>query len=503
MIVQGKHLINIFKDVKEAYNEKKASLQADHQARVRSRSAQLTSQARDREDTRSEASSRHSKSSRRSHRHRKHRDGDKSSRPPLTVHNLSQIDEEGSVVSSSRRSRKSASHRGDGSPGEDGGKYKSPYLENAAPSKISLVRRHTDFPTPLEFGPTETQLTRSTVPPSYHTYDAPRRNSFPELPPRGEHIDMNLAYGPIPHHTSLADPDEVDPEQVAQTMSKLDKLLLEAHCVQHTASAMMSNLQANPEAMAAVALTLAELSSLLTKMSPSIIATLKASSPAIFALLASPQFLIAGGVALGVTVVMFGGFKIIKKIQAGVETKRISDRLEEPLVFGPRILNPRELEFNPDIELSSIDSWRRGIAEAEAEAGSTGTSVDGEFITPAAAKQNQERILDKSRDGRITEAGSVVSGRSRRTVKTVASESTVRSKHPPAPRSSVSKVAASEAGTSRSRRSDKSRRKEPLMIEPAKKSSSPSGLMVLFKKGKKDKGDRGSVLSLRPKTIEI
>jgi hypothetical protein len=259
---------------------------------------------------------------------------------------------------------------------------------------------------------------------------------------------------------------------------------------------MISNLQANPEAMAAVALTLAELSNLLAKMSPGIIASLKAASPAVFALLASPQFLIAGGVAFGVTVVMFGGYKIIKKIQANAESKRQEGRLERPLVFGPEAFNHQGLDFNPDIELSSIDSWRRGIADAEAQ--SSGTSIDGEFITPEAAKQKKERIRDGARDGRIVEEGSVISSRSRRTD----NESTIRRKD--VPKSSASKTPGSEAG--RSRKSEKGRRKETLMIEPAEKKpkkGSSAALMVLFKKGKKGKEDKESVLSLRPKTIEM
>jgi hypothetical protein len=499
--VQGKHLINIFKDAKDAYNLKKAALQAEYQALARQRSTQRTLQVR--EETRSEASSRHSKSSHRSHRHRRDKDGRKSSRPPLTEHNLSRIDE-GSVISDSRRSRKSTSDRGDGRPRDGGVEYRSPYVENAQPSQVSLVRRHTDVPTPLQFGPAETQLTRSTLPPSYHTYERQRSNSVPDLHAKEEeHIDMNLAYGPIPHHSSLADPDEVNQIEVAQTMSRLDKLLLEAHCVQHSASAMISNLQANPEAMAAVALTLAELSNLLAKMSPSIIASLRVGSPAIFALLASPQFLIAGGVALGVTVVMFGGFKIIKKIQANAEAKRIADRLEEPLRFGPRISGPHELEFNSEMELSSIDSWRRGIADAEAQ--SSGTSVEGEFITPAAAKQNKERSHENARDGRIAEGKSVVSGRSRRTVRRVGSESTIRPRSVPRPKVTVSKTSASDAGTIKKR--EKGKRKETLMIESqegkSKKSSSTAGLMVLFKKGKKGRDEKESVLSLRPKTIDM
>lgn len=281
-------------------------------------------------------------------------------------------------------------------------------------------------------------------------------------------------------------------------MSKIDAILLEAHCVQHTASAMMTNLQANPEAMAAVALTLAELSNLLTKVSPGIIATLKAGSPAIFALLASPQFLIAGGLAFGVTVVMFGGYKIIKRMQAQAEANQMMGRMEEALVFTPEAFAHQAPDFGPEIELSSIDSWRRGIADLEAH--SSGTSVEGELITPEAAKQNKERSHDRKTAG----DGSVVSGRSRRTTKSDGRSTASRKTVPPPASHSGSKVAGSEAGASR--RSEKRKKKVPLLIEATERESaksSTSGLMVLFKKGKKGKEARESVLSLRPKTIEM
>jgi len=105
---------------------------------------------------------------------------------------------------------------------------------------------------------------------------------------------------------------------------------------------------------------------------------MKGSSPAVFALLASPQFLIAGGVAVGVTIVAFGGFKIIKKIQAkkAIEVPGMDEMVE---IGG---------------DVSRIDNWRRGIAEEQEQ--SIGTSVDGEFITPHAAALSQLN-LNKAR----------------------------------------------------------------------------------------------------------
>merc|ERR1711964_540010 len=106
----------------------------------------------------------------------------------------------------------------------------------------------------------------------------------------------------------------------------------------------------------------------------------------------------------GVTVVMFGGYKIIKKIQANNEAHKEANRMEEAMVYE-------------GTEMGSIDTWRRGIADAEAQ--SVATSVDGEFITPEAARQKKERIKERRREERQAKsvrAESVVSTRSERTI---------------------------------------------------------------------------------------
>ena len=299
---------------------------------------------------------------------------------------------------------------------------------------------------------------------------------------------MHLAYGKLPPDLQVAQVDDLQKEQeLKATMNKLDELLLEAHCLQHSATAIIANLQSNPEAMAAVALTLAELSNILTKMSPGILTALKSSSPAVFALLASPQFLIAGGVALGVTVVMFGGYKIIKKIQANNEAHKEANRMEEAMVYE-------------GTEMGSIDTWRRGIADAEAQ--SVATSVDGEFITPEAARQKKERIKERRREERQAKsvrAESVVSGstRSERTIRRAGSESTLRQRDIPVRSSST--MPPSESGrSSRSRKESKG--KEIVVSEKEKKKK--SALSVIFKRSKdKGKDIRESTVSHRPRVV--
>ena len=189
-------------------------------------------------------------------------------------------------------------------------------------------------------------------------------------------IDMDLAYGPIPPPLPVA--IEADDAEFKGLVNKVKALLDEADCIQYSVSATIASLQKNPDAMAAVALTLAEISNIATKMAPGVLAAMKGSAPAVFALLASPQFMIAGGVAVGVTIVALGGYKIIKKIRA-------KNAVEDPGM-------DEMLEIGGDV--STIDNWRRGIAEAEDQ--SVGTSVDGEFITPEAFSLSKLNLNDTS-----------------------------------------------------------------------------------------------------------
>lgn len=197
-------------------------------------------------------------------------------------------------------------------------------------------------------------------------------------------VDMDLAYGEA-HPASLGQNEKPDEEEELNGLvAKAKGLLEEAECVQHSAAATIEHLQKNPDAMAAVALTLAEISNLVAKMAPSVLAALKASAPSVFALLASPQFLIAAGVGVGVTIVMFGGYKIIKKLTTGPEQSTGEDK--EPAAEVDELL---ELQSE---HLSRVEAWRRGVADAEAM--SVGTTADGEFITPTAAAMSG---LDLSR----------------------------------------------------------------------------------------------------------
>ncbi|KAL7806671.1 hypothetical protein V8C44DRAFT_196770 [Trichoderma aethiopicum] len=228
--------------------------------------------------------------------------------------------------------------------------------------------------------------------------------------------DLHLAYGDIPpdladrvdldQHTShnhryyddepqgVGLPEghvEDEREQAEQLIHKIENLLDEAHCAQHSATAIITHLQERPDAAAAVALTLAELSGIITKLSPGFAAILKGTSPAIFALLASPQFLIGTGIAVGVTVVMFGGWKIVQRTFAK-KAVAYGGAAAAPAAVVPRLEEPVDEAIvleTVEVDISGIDTWRRGIVDWGYE------SADQELMTPEADRVTRERRASK------------------------------------------------------------------------------------------------------------
>jgi hypothetical protein len=427
---QSKHIVNVFKEAQSAYRERKAEIKAERDA-----AAVQEKQARDRvkalrldDDTRSQASHRSTRSkSAKAHR---------TSRPPL---------ERGFT---------------DSFYANDPRRFNQDLAGDAQEGHAQeLVRRKSD--------------------------DRSSR-------PRKKSIDMDLAYGDLPGG-ELPPPlpgKKYDDAELREKASTLTKLLDEANCVQHSVTATIENLQNNPDALAAVALTLAEISAILGKMGPGVLLSFKGAFPAVVALLASPQFMIAAGVGVGVTIVALGGFKIIKKLQAQKEDKRV---MEEPFVqqAEPQASKAQtQIEESPEAfagldeleppELGRIELWRRGIADVQA--GSGATSVDGEFMTPGASKLFvQEGVLDaddiKSRRSaksrKDKDAKSHKSAKSSKPPKSSVSVRTSTTAKPPKteksskpPKSSVSQSSKPpKSSVSRSSTMKEKREKEPSLLK--------------------------------------
>jgi hypothetical protein len=470
---------------------------------------------RSHDDGHSYTSSHRSHRSKRSHRHR----SSSQSRSALTESNLKTHSE----VSATRPSAPSR-------------RYRSPYAETA-PRDMALSRPN--------FHPAAESMSfiqqPTGYPPAPHSVaDSPRHSMLVHRPRsdpvivKKKEIDMNLAYGDIPPDLESrvdldigpSDPfaNAANEEEEAHTlMARIEALLDEAHCLHHTASAIISHLQGNPEAAAAVALTLAELSTLLGKLSPSFLGIVKGGSPAVFALLASPQFLIAAGVAVGVTVVMFGGWKIVKKIREANKEKQEAalafemqqqpsapETVYEPYIpaayggAGSGFDEALVLEEVLDEELSTIESWRRGIQPSFGE----DETADMELISPEAERRRREDDIEPDDSA----SGIGRSSRSHRTSKSHKSSHHRSSRRheedvPERKSSKGFKGRDDDKSESGSHRSSRSKRTEKIgikAIEDGRKDSGntldsvlqkekkPNMLKSLFKK-KKEKEDKERV----------
>lgn len=421
---QSKQLVNVWKEAKAAYRERKAETAVtrdiEHQEK-HARKALKNIQLED--DNASRASSRASRSRRDPHRAKSHRD-----RPPFergytdsvyeNEHAYDHHEKRRDSQNGSVRSRHTSNHI----------KFEQG-LTAPRPRGHELVRRHTDGQF-LEGGHASERR---------HSYAHSARSS----------IDMDLAYGEMPPPLPVRNPNEE--VIMREKMSKITMLLDEANALQHSATSIIEHLQKNPDAMAAVALTLAEVSNLAAKMGPGALMAMKGSFPAVIALLASPQFLIAGGLAIGVTVVMLGGFKIVQRIKEKKENER---GLEMGMPMEAEAETPIELQELETGELDRIEIWRRGIADAAAQ--SQGSTVDGEFITPGAEQLLiDEGVLDDTKSRRST-----------RTKKSSKSEAGTK-KH-----RTSSKAGSSKAGSSRGSTAGK---------EDGSRKKAVSGLRMLFR----------------------
>lgn len=368
--LQSKHIVNVFKEAKAAYRERKAEIHAtrladneDEPARHALKRLDLD----DREETGSKASRmRRTKSVKQPRRppvERGYTDSFYANDPPQGYPAGDRPTEPPTYVTATTQApaRVKRSHT---SPLQDHHDVDMALAYGEDVRGQELIRRHSD----------STQLTTSRRAGRSHSVDD---------------IDMDLAYGELPPPLPPRRYDEG--AELRGKVTKLQQMLDEANCLQHSVTTTIESLQKNPEALAAVGLALAEISTLARKMAPGALVAMRGAFPAIFALLASPQFLIATGVGVGVVVVMLGGYKIIKRIRDNKELEAEGAVMDEGQL--------RELEP----ELSHIERWRRGIAEAEAE--SVGTSVDGEFITPMASRIRLDEGTLKPEDLKSSKSG--------------------------------------------------------------------------------------------------
>ncbi|OAQ82427.1 hypothetical protein VFPBJ_05011 [Purpureocillium lilacinum] len=561
IISTGKQLLSIFKEAKGAYQDKKAQLRNERSSIKRSHTFDPTrsayrghgereyyeeedyddgdynykyDDARDYEhghghavdyygrrrsyDVQSVASSRrshrssHSRHSNSSSRHHGHGHHHHRSRPALTESNLKTLSE----VSSTAPSKAPPMA------------YRSPYAEtmplDMAMSKMDL--NHAEVRNRIAAA--ERRERESMM--------VPRRRSEPEMamvPSNNNNnynkdIDMHLAYGNIPPDLATRvdlDPAHHDEWNAHQLVHKVEGLLDEAHCLQHSATAIIKHLQEKPDAAAAVALTLAELSSAVAKMSPAFLGFLKGGSPAVFALLASPQFLIGTGIAAGLTVVMFGGWKIVKKVKEAQAAREAlayeggvpADR-PAPMRTQSEFSAGMDEALVVDEELSTIETWRRGIMPY----GADDESADVELITPEADRAHREKYGKDDLDFDLRSRRSTRTHRTSKTHRTShkdagdkdkdkeRSKGKGKDKEPAIPERKSSKAESVTGRSERSRKSSSSSKpKERKAIEDGRsrrggdddldavfrpKMRQDNMLKAIFKRKEKDVGSRSELV---------
>ncbi|KAF2171469.1 hypothetical protein M409DRAFT_63727 [Zasmidium cellare ATCC 36951] len=376
IVSTSKHLVNVFNEAKSAYNERKAEIKATRK--------------KEGED----------------------KENERKARKQLDALNLEDEEDRRSHVS--RRSSRHGSDDGRSRRGSDDGRSRSgrPVRRKPVPSRvgerppvdrgISDSFYANDRPRPHQSSRLRNDVTASMLDDEPRLGELQRRHtdgmqlnrrhndSRTRRRKSADSIDMDLAYGELP--PPLPETRREDELELKSKINYLQRLLDEGNCMQHSVTAIIDNLQKNPDALAAVALTLAEISNIAAKMAPGALAAMKTSFPAVIALLASPQFAIAAGVGVGVTIIAFGGYKIIKKIKAKKDLEEANLLEADP---SPQQAPAEEGEEDQLREISRIERWRRGIADEQVN--SVGTSVDGEFITPVATRTMIE-------EGRLTEA---------------------------------------------------------------------------------------------------
>jgi hypothetical protein len=188
-----------------------------------------------------------------------------------------------------------------------------------------------------------------------------------------------------------------------------------------SAASIIKSLKKDPKKMAAVAMKLADIAKLVSGMGAQVLPKLKYASPSVFALLCSPEFLIAGGAALTATVVIFGGYQFIQKKLKDKKGEAIQIMREsrQPAYSEAIRCDTRDIsDLNRPViggdgsgGITGIESWRRGIAEEHAR--SVAMSAEGEYITPDALRRKKEMIKDRKRMERSVTAADDRDGRSR------------------------------------------------------------------------------------------
>ncbi|CCX07150.1 Similar to hypothetical protein [Tuber melanosporum Mel28]; acc. no. XP_002837198 [Pyronema omphalodes CBS 100304] len=162
------------------------------------------------------------------------------------------------------------------------------------------------------------------------------RGAAGELATAGQTMDMAPAL--------FNDPTVV---AVQALLARVQSIIDEIQCLAFGLSTLITELQKTPETFAAVGLSLAEIAQMLTHIAPGVMIFLKTAYPTIFALISSPHFAIVAGVGTAATVVVLGGYRIVKSIMAGADDnlKMAYGEVPDEAILGGEILGEVDSEY--------------------------------------------------------------------------------------------------------------------------------------------------------------
>ncbi|RVD89511.1 uncharacterized protein DFL_000515 [Arthrobotrys flagrans] len=127
----------------------------------------------------------------------------------------------------------------------------------------------------------------------------------------------DLSLPPMPPRPEV---DEED-DHLTALFTQVQDIIDHAAAAQSSVVTLVDALRREPETLAMVGLTLAEISTIVAKLSPAALAGAQISWPVVFSFLASPQFAIVAGGVIGTTVILLGGYRIIQKMIYGEPAK--------------------------------------------------------------------------------------------------------------------------------------------------------------------------------------
>lgn len=205
---------------------------------------------------------------------------------------------------------------------------------------------------------------------------------------------------------AMMDPSGDSP--LTALLVRLTDILDTFDCLNASITTLVASLQKDPDALAMVGLTLAEIAAVVAKTAPGVVVAAKAAFPVIFGLLGSPQFLVTAGA----TVIIIGGYQIIRRVAglgaaavapAPPTPKALED--EDHLAFGPGMddvySEPEDVDVVKKTPAAIMDKKDR-----EKKKAITTTFPPTPPLTPAAESPRKQLVRSGTAIGSVSASGS-------------------------------------------------------------------------------------------------